>query len=248
MLPPEVTRLLPADMDFTMLQKLCQRGRLQATLHDNQFTNPTFHEFSEILSPKDKAESEVLSEKSLANILAKAKPLENYQYQALLHYLNSNGQTWKAFNELPPPTDRARILSPQVVMLHQVKFDERIYSCRTSHEANSAIAFYNPYYAGLQVTGFIEAIWQIPLHYIMQTFLLVQVHQDLSDPDNNLAPLTAYPRLASKLVDVQPSDKFLIIEPRHIIVHLSMFRHPKGTFGIQKEIRSVCWSLNRGRK
>jgi len=68
----------------------------------------------------------------------------------------------------------------------------------------------------------------------MQKFLLVQVHQDLSDSDNNLGPFTTYPHLASKLVDVQLSDKFFIIEPRHIIAHLSMFRHPNGPLEFKK--------------
>jgi len=231
-----------------MVQKLCQKGHLQAKLHGNQFENSMFHDFSEILASKRKSRSEVLDEKSLADILEKAKPLETYQYQALLQYLNYNGQTWKGFNELPPPTDCTRILPPLGVMLHQVNLDEQKYSCQISHEANSAIAFYNPYMAGSQITGFIEAIWQIPLHYIMQTFLFVHVHQDISRAESDLAPFLAHSRLAVKIVDVRASNTFFIIELQHIIIHLTMCRWPKGTFGIQKEIISVCWSLNCGHK
>jgi len=183
-----------------------------------------------------------------ADILEKAKPLETYQYQGLLQYLNYNGQTWKGFNELPPPTDCTWILPPLGVMLHQVNLDEQTYICQISHEANSAIAFYNPYMAGSQITGFIEAIWQIPLHYIMQTFLVVHVHQDISRAESDLAPFLAHSRLAVKIVDVQASNTFFIIELRHVITHLTMCRWPKGTFGIQKEIISVCWSLNGGHK
>jgi len=82
----------------------------------------------------------------------------------------------------------------------------------------------------------------------MQTFLFVHVHQDISRAENDLAPFLAHPQLAVKIVDVQASNTFFIIELQHIITHLTMCRRPKGTFGIQKEIISVCWSLNHGHK
>ena len=49
----------------------------------------------------------------------------------------------------------------------------------------------------------------------------------------------------SHIVDAIPSHNLLIIEPIHIVTHLTTFRRPVGTYGIPRETIIVCWALNR---
>lgn len=234
-----------------MLRHLCHRSRLQVLLNKDK-TGDSAHELVEILCSEEKHKSgsqlRQLDEQNVADILRTAKKLDHHHYNMLLHYLHSMGQPWHTYDEIPPPLNHAWILPRRAQQPYQIDIESRTYSCQKSHEGNSSIAFYNPHNMGSQSTGFIQAIWQIPLNYVMQTFFLVNIHQDLPIWDNDLAPYSSHPRLGVKLIDAQPSGNFYIIEPRHIITHLTMFKRPAGTYGFQKEIISVCWSLNRGRK
>ncbi|KAJ4463534.1 hypothetical protein C8R41DRAFT_783756, partial [Lentinula lateritia] len=125
------------------------------------------------------------------------------------------------------------------------------FSCTKSHEGQSHIQFYVPGgFRGTWGTGYIEAIWELPLEGIKQCFLLVQKHQALSPAQNFKSPYHHFPclLLKTKLVREAPSDHIYILEPQHIITHLSVYKQPKGTYGIQSDMLAICWALNRGRR
>lgn len=55
----------------------------------------------------------------------------------------------------------------------------------------------------------------------------------------------------TRIVDAEASkedSELVVIEPAHIVTHLTTFHRPAGTYGIDKDILVVCWALNRGRR
>ena len=110
-----------------------------------------------------------------------------------------------------------------------------------------AISFYNPS-TETHVTGFIEKNWQIPLQGSMQPFVVVQPHTHLSAIKEGKAPFKNYQGFMSRIVDAQSTENPVIIEPNHIITHVTTFQRPEGTYGIQRETLIVCWALNRGHR
>ena len=63
----------------------------------------------------------------------------------------------------------------------------------------------------------------------METFLVVRPHHRfpfLSEAD---APFERYPGFMTRIIDAAPLDDtaLQIIEPTHIITHLTTFRHPE---------------------
>ena len=53
--------------------------------------------------------------------------------------------------------------------------------------------------------------------------------------EQSLAPFQHYPAFMTQIVDATPSESLVIIEPIHIVTHLTTFLWPKGTYGIDKE-------------
>ena len=123
----------------------------------------------------------------------------------------------------------------------------RTFSCQKSHEGNSAIQFYNPY-TQQNDTGFIHIIWQVLLETAIHTFIVVRLHSPLSAQEEGQAPFINFPGFMTRIVDALPSENLLIIEPIHIITHLTTFRRPAGTYGIPRETLIICSALNRGQK
>ncbi|KAJ3924733.1 MAG: hypothetical protein NXY57DRAFT_1081683, partial [Lentinula lateritia] len=71
----------------------------------------------------------------------------------------------------------------------QIPFNNTTFSCTKSHEGQSHIQFYIPGgFGGTWETGYIEAIWELPLEGIKQCFLLVRKHQALSPAQNLKSP------------------------------------------------------------
>ncbi|KAJ3926363.1 MAG: hypothetical protein NXY57DRAFT_1051411 [Lentinula lateritia] len=50
------------DMEFTMIHKSACKGRLEASFHDNQYTNPATQKLAEILEPKDEGNTNPLTQ------------------------------------------------------------------------------------------------------------------------------------------------------------------------------------------
>ncbi|KAJ6632494.1 hypothetical protein B0H10DRAFT_1771289, partial [Mycena sp. CBHHK59/15] len=181
----------------------------------------------------------------VAKILAAAKDLSQERYTMLLEYLNSIGQPWRSWDQIPHPTG-SLVLYPRAMQPQQFKADGWTFSCHKSHKGNSGIQFKNP--IGLTpLTGFIEEIWQMPLQNHMQTFILVRTHKALPNSLAARTPFVSMPYFSVAAVDAAPSSELCVIEPRHIITHLTIYKRPKGTYGINRDILVVCWALNRGR-
>ncbi|KAF9043561.1 hypothetical protein BDZ89DRAFT_943643 [Hymenopellis radicata] len=239
-----------SDLDLTMLRQMARRCRLEGRLHDNQSGDADMKKLAEILEPSQGSRF-VLSDAQLstvdvANILGEAPRLAPTEYDMILQYLRLTGRAYRGYLQLPHPS-AALILPPSARRPPQFILDKRTYSCQISHIGNSAIQFYSPQTQSTY-TGFIHTIWQIPLEDVMRTFILVNCHRLLSSAEAERAPYIHNPRLMSSLVDSTPSNQSFVIEPKHIITHLTTFKRPAGTYGINRETMVVCWALNRGRR
>ncbi|KAJ7119217.1 hypothetical protein C8R43DRAFT_960148 [Mycena crocata] len=237
------------DMPLTMLTQIARRGRLEAHLTDQQMNDGHPGQLAQILKPQVAAQtraSQRLTEVEVAKILATAKDLLEDDYQMLLQYQVSKGQPWRSCYQLPHPPG-ALILPPCVVQCTEFAMGSRVFSCYRSTRGNSGIQFKHPSDSSL-ITGYIEQIWEVPLEKHMQTFVLVQKHTSLSSTFTSKTPYSAFPLFEAKVVSAAPSNRFCIIEPKHILTHLTVYKRPKGTYGINSAVLTICWALNRGRR
>jgi hypothetical protein len=235
-----------------MLRQLSRRGRVDAMLKDGLTSGDALSNgLAQILQEKEESADYAhrpVSPAQIAEILKKAPVLPSEQYAALLQYLQLTGRQYRDFRELPHPPN-ALILPPRAELPLQMHRGDCTFSCQKSHEGNSAIKFYNPYSREYD-TGFIELIWRIPLEGAMETFLVVRPHRRLPFLSEADAPFERYPGFMTRIVDAAPLDDtaLQIIEPTHIITHLTTFRRPERTYSIPQKTLVICWALNRGRR
>ncbi|KAJ6779223.1 hypothetical protein DFH09DRAFT_992899, partial [Mycena vulgaris] len=212
------------DMPVTMLTQVARRGRLEAKFSDEQLKDSYAGHLAQILQPGLAARNkaiEPLTELEAANNIAKATDLSDDDYQMLLQYQVSKGQLWHSCYQLPHPAG-SLVLPPCAMKPLQFKLQDRGFSCYKSHRGNSAIQFKDPVTQSVQ-TGFIDEIWEIPLENHMQTFILVQKHKLLSSTLLKKTPFPSFPLFKTTVVDAAPSNRFCIIEPRHILTHLTVY-------------------------
>lgn len=232
-----------------MLRQMARQGRMEAILNEEQFTDQHTQKLAEIL--QSEAHSDLknsfkeLSSLQTAIILTEAKELLPTEYNMILQYLRS-GQPWHSYTDVPHPPG-SLVLPPCALQPPNFKLQGRVFSHKTSHVGNSGILFKSPV-DSTRLTGSIEKIWQIPLQNYMQTFILVQVHKPLSPEMLSNTPFVSMPLFATTVVDAAPSERLYLIEPRHIITHLTVYKRPPGTYKINCEILVISWSLNRGRR
>lgn len=234
-------------MPLTMLRQMSRRGRLEAKLNDEQSNSGPVSELARILQPGTAATmkaAEPLSE--VAKILKIAEDLDSEDYEMLLHYQISKGQQWLDCRQLPHPLG-SLILPPCALKPREFKLGDQVFSCYRSTRGNSAIQFKDPG-TNTVLTGFIDEIWQIPLESHLQTFIMVQKHKNLTPIVLEETPYPTFPLFQTTIVYAAESNNFCIIEPRHILTHLTVFKRPKGTYGINRELLVICWALNRGRR
>ncbi|KAJ7640603.1 hypothetical protein B0H17DRAFT_1148938 [Mycena rosella] len=228
-----------------MCTQVARHGRSEAFLSEEQFTDGPLRGLAHVLDKDSHSKAEnQLDTAEVARILAVGKELLPASYQLLLQYLRSTGQPWWDCENLPYP-EGAVLLPPRAKQPPEFKLDGRTFSCRKSHPGNSAIQFKRPG-DNLIVTGFIEVIWEIPLQEQMRTFCVVDLHSVPPPFILQQLPFTMRPHLNTAVVDAQPSRTVCIIKPRHILTHLTVYKRPKGTFGIDRDILTICSSLNRG--
>ncbi|KAF9456554.1 hypothetical protein BDZ94DRAFT_1177483 [Collybia nuda] len=229
------------DLDYTMLRQMTCRAHINAALHD--VDGPK--ELANILEPTDvsvDASPVALKPSEVASVLAKATNLQETEYNALLHYLQNTGQPYRSYDDFPHPPN-ALILPPMAQKPLQFNHGEQTFSCEHSHQGNSAIQFYNPLVQA-NSTGFIQSIWMLPLDGLMHTFIVVRPHLSLSSQEEAQASFIHYPGFLAHIVDLQPSADLVIVEQNHIITHLTGFKLPARTYGINKETLVVCQALN----
>lgn len=231
-------------MDLTMLRQMSRRTHIDSLLHEGDKLSK---KLAEILEPGDpSAVMTSLDPAEEAAFLAKAIKFSMEDYSALLQYLHSTGKQYRNFQNIPHPPN-ALVLPPYATHPLQFHWGNNTFSTQNSHEGNSAIQFYNPLTQN-QDTGFIHTIWTLPLESVLHTFIVVHCHRELSAVEEGQAPFKHYTGFMARIFDALPSQNFVIIEPTHIITHLTTFRRPAGTYGIQKETVVVSWALNRGRR
>ncbi|KAJ7099096.1 hypothetical protein C8R44DRAFT_642361 [Mycena epipterygia] len=176
-------------------------------------------------------------------------------YTLILQYLASVGEDKLNFYgtrnvagtvTLPDPDHRSMILPPRGKRCRKFHLDKRTYSCACSHAASSLIQFYKPGTDPTQnqtSTGVITVIYQIPLDNILRTFIVVRKHQPL--------PIQFYadhPELMTTVVHWDPEANGMVIEPHHVITHLTVWKRPADLYNTDKPVVKVCWALNRGRR
>jgi hypothetical protein len=236
-------------MDFTMLRQMARRCRLLAHLHNSEFQDPTLKAFTEILDVKDPTkprETEELDSFAVAHYLSKAPKMSGQEYKAILSYLNSAGETSLSWLSYPDIEYQSQILPPNAKRLTEYHENGRTYGCHSSHHSNSLIQFRKPNAEQSLLTGVIRTILEIPLHGFLRKFILVAPHRPINISNT---PYQERPRMMSTLVEIEPYKTLIVIEPKHVITHLSAWIRPARTYpGVNKRFIVVCWALNRGRK
>ncbi|KAK7050363.1 hypothetical protein R3P38DRAFT_2503802, partial [Favolaschia claudopus] len=236
------------DMPLTMLRQMARRCRLETKLRDEQANGSQIGQLSSILQPDTAAETKAampLSESKVAEILTAAKDLNEDDYELLLDYQISKGQPWLDWRHLPHPIGLL-ILPPCALRPTEFKMKDHVFSRRNSTWGNSNLQFKDPE-TGLLCTGFIDEIWQMPMEGHLQTFIVIHKHKHLPNALLGKTPYPIFPLFQATVVDTAEYNTFCIIEPHHILTHLTVYRRPKGTYGINREILVICLALNRGK-
>lgn len=238
-----------------MLQQMARLCRFLNFLHHTASSNPEMDTFANILEPENFTKVptiEPIEDFQQAIYLTKGTDLDTTQYDMILQYLNLTGHHGQYHSHLayPPHPEHALILPPVAKQLSQ--FHEksgRTYSRNSSHKGNSFIQFYDRQMPGHR-TGVINCIFEIPLQGFLQKFIFVSPHRELDQAELAGTPYdsTTYPRFMSKIVEVEPLEEIVVIEPQHIIAHLTTYETQGDTYGIRRKVLLVCWALNRGRK
>ncbi|KAJ3900013.1 hypothetical protein F5879DRAFT_1018066 [Lentinula edodes] len=220
--------------------QMCRFGRVEALWHDNDTNDKYIKQLYTIIkSNSAKSPHQVhLSEVECANFLFEAPDLGPQEYVILQQYLHQIGRPFRTYTDIPHP-EYSLVLPPAAKRVLNISANKYTYSCFSSHPGNSSIQFYDRFTQTLH-TGFIHTILQLPLEGILQSFLLVQEHFILPLAEEQKAPYIKYPELMTRII--------FVIEPQHIITHLTTMFQTKGTYGIPFETYVVCWGLNRGRK
>jgi hypothetical protein len=88
----------------------------------------------------------------------------------------------------------------------------------------------------------------MPLNSFVQTFLLVEKHSTFDEPLPEELPFHARRWFQAKIVGAADSGEFCVIEPRHILTHLAVYKPQLGAYGLNFRCLVVSWALNRGRR
>ncbi|KAJ7245779.1 hypothetical protein C8J57DRAFT_1082078 [Mycena rebaudengoi] len=175
-------------------------------------------------------------------------------YELLLTYLASVGEHklhfWGSRNAagvvtLPDPEHCSMILPPRAKQCKTFELNKRTYS-NPSHPGNSLIQFYRPGTDAKQNktwTGVIDTILKVPLDGSLRTFIIVCKHLSLNIPSYSQSP-----ELMTSVVYEEPEPGLIVIEPKHIVTHLTAWKRPAHIHTTDKPVLVVCWALNRGRR
>ncbi|KAF9012297.1 hypothetical protein BDZ89DRAFT_1094884 [Hymenopellis radicata] len=200
------------DMDLTMFRKICQQGRFRVWASAQKSTQTPLSSLANILYPTTSSIVDNLDGYGTAAFLMHGTPLDDEKYNQLLAYIRTiSNQQWFSYLEAANAPHHSWVLPRFVKKLHNFKQDEKMFSHIGSHIGNSAIQFCNPRDSQERYCGFIQEIWEIPLHGVVQIFLLVHPYQQLSDADAVYSPYTTRPELCAELVYTAPSPLVAII-------------------------------------
>lgn len=229
-----------------MLRQLCRRGRFKVNTCALKSTEGPASGLAEILFPAEPGIAPAVDDKTSIELLAQGKLLSDTQYNIILLYLRSTGEPWHSYVEYHQPF--VWHLPRRAIHRERIVLDKRTYNCRSNHFGNSAIHFRNPRNLQSTLVGAIDEIRQIPLLNVVRTFFLVRLFQPLPPDDHCRTPYATFPEFESLVVEAEPSADVFVIEPQHIVCHLTTDSLAKGTFGIDRKTIVICWALNRGQR
>ncbi|KAH8802357.1 hypothetical protein DL96DRAFT_1774001 [Flagelloscypha sp. PMI_526] len=240
-----------ADMPYTMMKSFLRRTRLEAKVFDAQFTDQALQNLASILDSRCAPNSPSVPRRTVspveeARFFQIGTILPESDYTVILQYLQSLGQNWSSFYDFPQPPG-APVFAHAGRNCKHLTLRKRTYSTLASNEADSHIQFAHPA-TGIRDTGYIEAIWELGLGGAIQPFILVRQHKALDPSEEALGPYLTYPNFRCRLVGAAQSDVLIVLEPPHIITHLSVLKLNTGVFGLQRKSMVVCWALDRGRE
>lgn len=231
-----------------MLRQICRRGRLDALLHDCSLEaeNPLASAYSLLLPTGSNAAP---LPPSVTDHRAKGQSLTSEIYSLILEYVNTINPPsilFRHFAALPHPNHAIdHILPPRAVAVKHLKHKTRVFTPSSIHAGNSSISYKGP--DGFLSFGSINSMWEIMLHGVLRTFVLVAPRRHLSPEDQSQSPYQMLPGFLCTVVYTKHLETYTVIEPENIISHLAYYDRPEGTFSIQVPTTIVIESLYRNR-
>lgn len=242
-----------------MIRQLCRRGRLRASIQEQQ------QEYTDTrkASPKQNDGEEITAANIFSTSLdtlagsvkqalhpssEKSHILPPDVYDLLLSYVNSQLQIpFRRYDDFPHPLD-AKIYSHWATPHSSITIHGRTYAIYSKHRGNASISFAHPHYPGSQM-GFINSIWSQQIEGACRTFLFIQQPIFLSNSDAISSPYAsqALVGLMGILVYDRASENCIVIEAEHVQGHVPFYRRPPGTFGIREGTMVMLNSLHRYR-
>ena len=224
-------------MDLTMLRTIVRRQRFHAYCQSvSQHGDTRLSSILQSLVPHVAAIPTCIPTPDKIEMLYKSHgdlvPPEIYN--ALLAYINTNSM--EQFRHCANLPHTGRVL-PQIAIKHKwFTHRTRLFGSRSLNPGNSCISFWTS--SGLG-SGEIVGIWSHFLDGVMRDFLAVSPHSPLSDEDSARNPYNSFPGFQCTVVYQQSINQtmIIIIEPTHLIGHLTQLIRPPGTFGMS---RSIC--------
>ncbi|KAL0579570.1 hypothetical protein V5O48_002450 [Marasmius crinis-equi] len=231
------------ELDLTVLQKVCRQGRLAAFAVD---TAPEYNPQSDlgralrvlydIPLPSDQLPGDPRELRRYCDALTRET------YECVLWRLNEGRSSEISFfldcHAFPfLPGSENRVLFNRVKRMRHVRSGGYEYSERAHGTlGNSTISFLDPM-SKQSRTGSITEIFAIALPGCgEQVFLTVSPHLSLADGDEDKNPYCHLPYLACDVVYCQESLERILITPNEITFHVALYKRPRGTFGIDRDI------------
>ncbi|KAJ7898165.1 hypothetical protein B0H14DRAFT_2557209 [Mycena olivaceomarginata] len=233
-----------------MLHQICRRGRLLASISDSLQTTDSQSpvvKAMQVLAGKDpvSAHSKGLQQLSPAEETAyngSGVVLEVSMYAQMLSYWNRRySPPYLHQSELTYDLLDAGInvfptrAVPRTIFTHKT----RDFSTFKKHRGNSCVSFRHPE-TGRKDIGYIQAIWTQALQGQCRTFVVLQLQTWASPTDAAKTPYPTHPFFECSVAYSEPlfPQPQLIVEPCHIISHVSYYKRPKGMYGIE---RAILW-------
>ena len=229
-----------------MLRQICRRARFKVNTCALKSDDGPEGGLAEILFPSERPITSTVDDATARHLLAKGKQLSDTQYNLLLSYLQSTGQPWHSYVEFSKPY--SWLFPRTAIRLEKITLGDRTYNRRHNHAGSSSILFRDPMDNQSSRVGVIDDIWQTPLLNVVRTFFVVRLLELLPSEDLSRTPYPSFPTLQTTVVEQEPSAESLVIEPKHIVCHLTTLHLSEGTYGISRQTTAICWALNRGRR
>ena len=233
------------------MRQTARRMRVEDVLDQD----PNMAQIRAVLRPEedsvglDDPPPQMSTEEQIEFLAKHRKPLSEWAYTSLLHYLHATNRPLRSVADAQVvQIEHNECLPVTAYQPFTVSFDDRVYSCSESHFPNSQVQYRHPLNHTIE-SGSITAIWVLPIKDGRHTFFLVTPHMPLPPNEDAKAPFVHMSsRYSVRIFNAISTVLPIIIEPKHIISHVSTYRRPEGTYQIPLQTIVVCTALNRGRR